>query len=290
MGSAVEAVTFQQKIGQFKIPEANGIEEPVVQHGLGRNLHTAAEKATVGDHEGTYRLFQLGVTVHFYPHRCIPIVPKGSQSGQEEGGLAAEPRKPPIVRQFVDNAADAERGDVDKIALRLAAVQVDVTDQAGVDRPRCSFGQAPEGITGRHAYSHAFAEVPAGSEVQNGKFGVRTHQPAVAVEEPVHDFIVGTVSADGQNHIRASRQGVAGEFDGMAGEGRKIEFGRFEQRVGSQGRDQLVETLSASADISSNVDDAGYAEPSGDDHSRISCSASLEESHTVPYNRNAFLP
>jgi hypothetical protein len=93
--------------------------------------------------------------------------------------------------------------------------------------------------------------------VQNGKFGMRTGQPAVAVEEPVHDFIVGAVTTDGQNHIRAFRQCVAGEFDGMAGEGSKIEFGRFEQRVGPQGRDNLFETCSGKAEIWPRVDDTG---------------------------------
>jgi hypothetical protein len=78
------------------------------------------------------------------------------------------------------------------------------------------------------------------------------------------------------------RQGVAGEFDGMAGGGRKIKVGRFEQRVGPQGRDQLLETLSGSADISFRVDDAGYAVPNGGCHSRISWLVSIEGCRAVP--------
>jgi len=87
--------------------------------------------------------------------------------------------------------------------------------------------------------------------VQNGQFGPRIDQLTVAVEEPAHDFIVGAVTTDGQDHIRAFRQGVAGEFDSMAGEGRKLEVDRFKNRLGSQTGDQLFETQVGKSEISS---------------------------------------
>src|SRR5262249_6679795 len=136
----------------------------------------------------------------------------------EEGDLAAQHLRR-AVHDLVDEAGDAERGDVDEDAALLLVTRGGVLEQADVDRPPLAGLEDRGGAGDVVGDAGGLAEVAAGAERDDPERGVGLDGLA-AVEEAVGDLVRGAVAADGDDGLRAGRERLARDARRVARRGR----------------------------------------------------------------------
>ena len=127
-----------------QIADGHQVQRAVVDARVGADLHAAAEEAAVAHGRQHHAPALALLAVHGQPDIAVVVRDQLAQRGGEERDAAAEPlgRR---VGAAGDGAGEAERGDVDEVAHRFAAVVGAVTDAPGVDRLRARFADVVRG-------------------------------------------------------------------------------------------------------------------------------------------------